>query len=336
VYETAQVKLGQLTEDIKKRLDLELDAIEKYGRAELFSTLWWLFNELSAKGICAKLRQTNGYSVSLVSYLLGISLFNPMQHPKLITERYVINTLREVARVNIRIDVNKPEIIEQCIADWGYEYSKDSILKIHTLDLKAKNEESADFALTYEYRPNSCRLQRAYHEITSDHFINIPYNDVETFESINELFLHGITTMCYPPITLEALRLIRPMSLSELAEALAFRSEKQYDDLMEYISNRLHESFTPTGRPEVDEMISHTHGVVLFSRQRTECLKWMNRSYWTDESPWQAYKERVKRLLHTGEVENKCDMYLEAYNLYKLAYIRIHYPDQFAKILNVK
>ena len=336
VYEIAQAKLGQLTEEIKERLDFELGAIERYGRTELISTLGWLFNELSNKDIYVKLRPNNGYSVSLVSYLLGISLFNPMEHPKLITERYVMNTLREVSRVNLRIDTNKPEAIEQFFADLGYEYNQDSILKIHSLYLKAKNEQSADFALTYEYRPNVCRLQRAYHEITPDHFINIPYNDVETFESINELFLYGITTMCYPPITLEALRLIRPMSLSELAEALAFRSEKQYDDLMEYISNRLHENFTPSGRPEVDEMLSHTHGVVLFSRQRTECLKWRHRSYWFNEDEWKSYKEHVKRLLKAGEVQNKCDVYLEAHNLYKLAYIRLHYPDQHSKILNTK
>ena len=119
VYEIAQAKLGQLTDDIKQRLDLELGGIEKYGRSELICTLWWLFNELSAKDICVKLRPNNGYSVSLVSYLLGISLFNPMEHPKLITERYVMNTLREVSRVNLRIDVNKPEVIEKFIAGEG-------------------------------------------------------------------------------------------------------------------------------------------------------------------------------------------------------------------------
>jgi hypothetical protein len=126
------------------------------------------------------------------------------------------------------------------------------------------------------------------------------------------------------------------MSLSELTEALAFKSENQYDDLMEYLSNRQHKNFTPTGCSEIDEMLSHTHGVVLFSRQRTECLKWTNRSYWSDEDEWRAYKERVQKLLKAGSVENKCDVYLEAHNLYKLAYIRQHYPDQYSKILIIK
>ena len=152
VYEIAQTKFGQLTDEVRQRLDSELDGIEKYGRAELFVTLRQLFMDLSEKDICVKLRPLNGYSVSLVSYLLGISLFNPMEHPNIITERYVLNTLREVARVDLRIDVNKPEMIVELVYDYGYEYVRDSILKIHTLKVKAQHEESADFSLTYEYR----------------------------------------------------------------------------------------------------------------------------------------------------------------------------------------
>ena len=122
VYEIAQTKFGQLTDEVRQRLDSELDGIEKYGRTELFVTLWRLFMDLSEKDICVKLRSLNGYSVSLMSYLLGISLFNPMEHPNIITERYVLNTLREVARVDLRIDVNKPEMIVQLVYDYGYEY----------------------------------------------------------------------------------------------------------------------------------------------------------------------------------------------------------------------
>ena len=51
VYEIAQAKLGELTEEIKERLDFELGAIERYGRTELICTLGWLFNELSNKDI---------------------------------------------------------------------------------------------------------------------------------------------------------------------------------------------------------------------------------------------------------------------------------------------
>ena len=133
VYEITQTKFGQLTDDVRLRLDLELNAIKQYGRTELLVALWRLFTDLSEKGIGVKLRPLDGYSVSLVSYLLGISSFNPMEHPNLITERYVLNTLREVARVDLRIDVNKPQMIVELVYDYGYEYVRDSILKIYIL-----------------------------------------------------------------------------------------------------------------------------------------------------------------------------------------------------------
>ena len=43
VYEIAQATFGQLTYEVRQRLDSELDGIEKYGRTELFVTLWRLF-----------------------------------------------------------------------------------------------------------------------------------------------------------------------------------------------------------------------------------------------------------------------------------------------------
>lgn len=43
---------------------------------------------------------------------------------------------------------------------------------------------------------------------------------------INEFDIYGTTISCLAPITLEALRLIMPESLGELAIALAFTSEK--------------------------------------------------------------------------------------------------------------
>ena len=43
VYGIALQKFGQLTPEVKQRLDVELDAIEKYGKTELIVVLWGLF-----------------------------------------------------------------------------------------------------------------------------------------------------------------------------------------------------------------------------------------------------------------------------------------------------
>ena len=93
-YEIAQAKFGQLKPEVVQRLDVELNAIEKYGKTELIVVLWWLFQDLKSNDVCAKLHLYDGYGVSLVCYVLGISLFNPIEHPTLITEKYVLNTLR--------------------------------------------------------------------------------------------------------------------------------------------------------------------------------------------------------------------------------------------------
>lgn len=335
VYEIAQAKFGQLKPEVVQRIDVELNAIEKFGKTELIVVLWWLFQDLKSNDVCAKLDLYDGYGVSLVCYVLGISLFNPIEHPKLITEKYVLNTLRETRGANFRIDSDKPEIVEDKLKEWNYQFEKETYGNIYFLKVISKDEGSANFTFYYQYRYNACRLQRAY-QILDKHVIDkIPYDDRETFDMINEFDIYGTTISCLAPITLEALRLIRPESLGELAITLAFTSEKQYDDLLEYVANRVSGWNTPTGRKEVDDLLKHTNGVLLFSKQKSECLKWHHRSYW-DEDTWQIYSSRVKRLLKSGKVVNKCDTYREAYNLYKLAYLKLHHPIEFGKILTLK
>ena len=337
VYEIAQQRFGYITDNIKQRLDTELNAIKKYKRTELIICLWRLFNNLSKKGICAKFQTGNGYGVSLICHLLGFTLFNPMEHPNLISERYVLNTLKQTLGVSFKIDVNDYNAIEEILYNYGYEFEKTAIGdNVRLMHIKFSEKGSRNFVLHYRYKHNVCMLQRAFRVIGNDKFYNIPYNNEEVFESIYNLDLYGITSYCFAPITIEALKLIKPNSLSLLTEALAFTSELQSEDLKEYLSNKANGWTKQTGHPEVDEMLSHTYGVVLFSRQEVECKKWLNLTHW-DNDKWPIYKERVERLLSSGhEAANKCDKYLMAHNLYKLAYIRHHYPKQFKEIFNNK
>ena len=335
IYEIAQAKFGELTPEVKQRLNVELNAIEKYGKTELIAVLWRLFKHFEDNDVCAKLQLYDGYGVSLVCYILGLSLFNPLEHPELITEKYVFNTFRETRGGNFRIDSNKLEIVEEKLKELDYQFEKETYgNSIYFLKVISKDEESSNFTLYYQYRSNACRLQRAYHVLDKHIIDNMPYNDKETFDMINEFDIYGTTICSLAPITLEALRLIRPESLGELSIALAFTSEKQYDDLLEFISNRVSGWNIPTGRKEVDDLLRHTNGILLFTKQKSECLKWLNRSFW-EEDTWQTYSSRVKRLLKSGQAVNKCDTYREAYNLYKLAYIKLHYPVEFNKILTI-
>ena len=336
VYEIAQRRFGHITEDIRQRLDTELNAIEESKRTELIICLWRLFNGLSEKGIYAKLQAVDGYVVSLVCHLLGLTLFNPMEHPNLITERYVLNTLNQTLGVNFKIDVDDHGAVEQMLQNYGYEFDKTAVgNNIRLIHIKFPEEVSRNIILHYQYKRNVCMLQRAFLEIGDNKFYNIPYDDERVFEAIYNLDMYGITTYRFAPITMKALRLIKPNSLSLLTEALAFTSETQSEDLKEYLSNRANGRIKQTGLPVVDEILSHTYGVILFSRQAAECKKWLNPKYW-DNGKWPIYKERVEKLLSSGCEVNKCDKYLMAHNLYKLAYIRHHYPEQFKRIFNYK
>ena len=133
VYEIAQAKFGQLKPEVVQRLDVELNAIEKFGKTELIVVLWWLFQDLKSNDVCAKLDLYDGYGVSLVCYVLGISLFNPIEHPKLNTEKYVLNTLREKRGANFRIDSDMPEIVEEKLKEWNYQFEKETYGNIYFL-----------------------------------------------------------------------------------------------------------------------------------------------------------------------------------------------------------
>lgn len=272
VYEIAQIRFGELTDEIKHRLDVELTAIARCGKTNLLVCIWRLFDEMSKNGIFAKLSINNEYGVSLVCYLLGITLFNPLDHSDLPTEQLVLKAFRRDARINFRIDVNSPEFIEQRLKEWGYRVEIESACNIYYMKVGFEEDE---LEIDFQYYSGVCKLQRAFREM-GDKFSSIPYDDKGIFETIYNLDLYGTTTACFSPITLDALRFIKPTTLNELATALSFTKETQYEDLMNYISAR-----------QID---------------RT----------------------------------NKFAQYVEAHNLYKLAYIKKHYPEYFNKVLTYK
>ena len=238
VYEVALIKFGYLTYEIKQRLDIELAAIEKCDSTTILVCLWSLFDNMSKNNICSQLRIYNEYGVSLVCYVLGISLFNPLDHPNLNTMKLTLSTFRYCPRFDFSIDSNAYKLIEQWLKEWGYEFETETFGNIYSMVIRLKNETDKIIRLDIRYRPNSCKLRQAIHELGDKLFYDIPFNDKDTFETICNLDLYGTTTACFSPITLDALRHIKPSSLNELATALSFTREEQYVDLINYISDK--------------------------------------------------------------------------------------------------
>ena len=115
VYDLAKRRFGEISEEIDQRLNLELEAIRINRRTLMLNTIALVLSELEKESIYCERTQQTGYNVSLVCYLLGISLFNPMDYPELITERYVIRAMGSLSR---RAQVLRPIYDIQNIKLW--------------------------------------------------------------------------------------------------------------------------------------------------------------------------------------------------------------------------
>lgn len=275
VYEAARIKLGHLTDDAKQRLDLELSAIERFNKTELFTCLWRLFDELSKNNICSQLSVYNEYGTSLVCYVLGISLLNPLDHPTLNPKKLVLDTFRYCPYFTFSIDSNAYKQIPQWLKEWGYDFNIECSDYNSSMIMNLNIDRDKIIHMYINLRSGDCKLRRAFVEMGEQAVIDIPNDDKETFETISNLNLYGTTTTGFPPITLDALRLIKPSSLNELATALSYCREEQYQSLMIYISSN--------GKKRTDNFAASE--------------------------------------------------YVKAYNIYKIAYIKKHYPEHFDKIL---
>lgn len=330
VYSTAKEIFGVLPNEVKDRLDMELTGIKKNNRTIMLATMVSLMSSLESKGIASKLSLKNGHNVSLVCNVLGISTFNPMKHPQLITERYIINTLESAPVISLRIDKDRQDAVDAILYDLGLEVEREEAGPIHIRKIKYLDDSRYDYTLQFMYGACCARLQQLRNVIGTEAFENIPDDDMKTMTLINSLDLYGTTTGCFAPITLEAIRKIQPKTISELAEVLAFCSERQYQDLQRYIYNKANAISTYTGFPDIDAILTHTHGVLLFTGQKNDILKLRIN---VSESDKKNITKEVCKLLLPFQLSNKCDTYVEAYNLYRLAYAKVHYPEVYRKVI---
>lgn len=108
--------------------------------------------------------------------------------------------------------------------------------------------------------------------------------------------------------------------------------KKKYGHLQIYLENRETGNKVFTGHTEIDEILSDTYGIILYTRQMGEILKLPIRHASNDTVGKETIRERY-RSLAAFPIVNKCDTYVKAYNLYRLAYAKVHFPDEFKKAL---
>ena len=332
IWNLARMKFGEITEDVEQRVIVEVDAIKGYGRGEMLLTMWRLVDELRKHDINIRLTLDQGDNVSLVCYLLGISSFNPIDHPKLKTESYVISTFKLSSEIVFKIDKDQSAVIDGFLNSLRYEVARMDVSgDFHSRQINAGCEGNSDFAFEFKYEPNIGRTRIFGELIGWDKFEKIPTDDVETMKIIHDIDIYGATTSSLAPITIEAIREIKPSNVEKLADALSFTSERKYSHLLKYLKNRDTGNRVFTGHPKIDEILSPTHGILLYTSQLGQIFKFPLRSE-LGENAYNAIRGKLRSLM-ASPIVNRCDIYVKAYDLYRSAYVKVHYPEIFKKVI---
>lgn len=332
IWNLARMKFGEITEDVEQRLIVEVDAIKEYGRGEMLHTMWHLVDELRKHDINIRLTLGQGYNVSLVCYLLGISSFNPIDHPGIKTESYAIGAFKISSEIVFKIDKDQSAVIDGFLNSLRYEVARMDVSgDFHSRQIKAGCEGNSDFALEFKYEPNIGRTRIFGELIGWDKFEKIPTDDVETMKLIHDIDIYGAMTSSLAPITIEAIREIKPSNLEELADALSFTSERKYSHLLKYLENRDTGNRVFTGHPKIDEILSPTHGVLLNTSQLGQIFKLPLRSEF-EENAYKVIRGKYRSLM-ASPIVGRCDIYVKAYDLYRSAYAKVHYPEVFRQLL---
>ena len=343
VYDLAKRRFGEISEEVDQRLNLELEAIRINRRTLMLNTIALVLSELEKESIYCERTQQTGYNVSLVCYLLGISLFNPMDYPELITERYVIRAMGSLSRMTFTVESNILEKLKGILDRHGLKdvcSTEHSYLKqiegtcydTYLVDYNLADAESSSFEIYIRYSEHKTLDRKILNQVGIAKYEGIPENDSLTWEMIHDLDLFG-TSRHLTMTNYEAIRQIRPRSISELAEALSFEQDKQYSLLQEYLQNKHTDATTYTGDAVIDEILSHTYGVLLYSRQQEAYMKRLNELSCSEKQAYDRCNEYLNSQLSLSVISNKCDKYVKAANLYRLAYIKTHYPEAFQKVI---
>jgi len=117
-YERAKQIYGQITDQIKERLDRELDVIESKGFASYFLIVWDFCNYAHQNNIPAGAR---GSGVgTLVGYCLGLCDIDPLRYD-LLFERFMDPQRNEIPDIDIDIcQDSRPKIIDYVRRKYGH------------------------------------------------------------------------------------------------------------------------------------------------------------------------------------------------------------------------
>lgn len=134
-WEKIYKRYDDVTDEIKRRLDYELDVINKCGFNDYFLIVWDYVNAAQQRGIPVGPGRGSGVG-SIVAYAMGITDVDPLRY-NLLFERFL--SAERVSMPDFDIDfcfVRRPEIIEYCVDKYGKE-NVSQIIAYSTMSAKA-------------------------------------------------------------------------------------------------------------------------------------------------------------------------------------------------------
>lgn len=314
-----------LNEEQNERLQNELQAIQEYRRAEMLNAVAEIVNEFRDKQKYPTLDSNEGYSVSYVCWLLGVSDFNPLEHPWLLTEKFAIDTFRECNSIKL---FYTQEINVESVLTRLYGSKVDIRGEVSYVSAEA-SEDGQDFEVysLCDIRPIMYQVEEAIRSNVDPAFnsLDIPLNDEAAFKLLNSfdwmgVFYDSTVDMKF----VEAMHRIQPTSFSEFVNTRAL-IDTGLQDIIMYAYNKEHCITEYFGIPAVDNILRQSNGVLLYTRQKEELENLMKKL-----SPEEI--SIVKSIIADRFIENECVVYTDAYEIFRLAYMKAHYPKIFLQV----
>ena len=163
---------------------------------------------------------------------------------------------------------------------------------------------------------------------------NLPFDDAATFELFQRADTDGIFMMESEWDKYDLLR-IKPKNMDELTAAIALSHGLAVNPyIYTYLKVQEIQPFTYprfTEMERVKEILSDTHGMLLWKEQKEEILAYIDSL--SDEEK-ERYSSAIKIVLHEIELRqhslsNRKFFRNRAMICYKLAYIKVHMPEEF-------
>lgn len=165
-------------------------------------------------------------------------------------------------------------------------------------------------------------------------FENIPLDDAKTYELFQNADTNGIFMMESDWDKYD-LQQIKPKNLDELTATMAFSHGLAVNPyIYTYLKiQEIHPFTYPrfTEMPKVKEILSDTHGILLWKEQKEKILTYIDS---LNDSEREYYKMAIRIVLHEIELRStslssRSFFKKRALLCYKQAFIKAHMPDKF-------